>query len=78
MNKIDSRNIGNPYQQGPALRLGEKILINQWRGQDPLLTQGQGYGSVFPNREETPIWLPARNLKFVPSPQYTGEDQDDQ
>ena len=63
----------------PCLKVRWKDpLTNQWRGPDPLLTQGQGYGCVFPNRGETPIRLLAHNLKFLPSPQNNGKDQDEQ
>lgn len=41
-------------------------LTGQWRGPNPLLTAGRGFGCVFPPSEKKPIWVPARDLKYLP------------
>ena len=41
-------------------------ITGQWKGPDPLLTMGRGFGCVFPIGVPSPIWVPSRNLKFTP------------
>ena len=40
-------------------------ITGQWKGSDPLLTMGRGFGCIFPIGDPSPIWVPARNLKFT-------------
>lgn len=63
-------------QLNPRLQVQVKWkdpLTQQWRGPDPLITIGRGFGCIFPIGETAPIWLPARNLKFLPI-SYIQED----
>lgn len=41
-------------------------LTRLWRGPDPLIQLGRGFGCVFPIGELTPIWIPARNIRPMP------------
>ena len=41
-------------------------LTGEWRGPDPLITAGRGFGCVFPTNEKRLIWVPARDLKYYP------------
>ena len=41
-------------------------ITGQWKGPNPLLTMGRGFGCIFPIGDPSPIWVPARNLKFTP------------
>lgn len=40
-----------------------------WRGPDPLLTTGIGFGCIFPPEEKKSIWVPARDIKYLPAPE---------
>lgn len=44
------------------------LLTGQWRGPDPLITSGRGYACVFPQDEDSPIWIPDRLIRPVNEP----------
>lgn len=42
----------------------ENPLTGCWRGPDPRIRAGRGFGCVFPQGNSNPGWVPARNLKY--------------
>ena len=40
-------------------------LTGQWSGPDPVLWRGQGFACIFPQKEETPRWLPLPCVRFT-------------
>lgn len=42
------------------------LLMGAWRGWDPLLKVRRGFGCIFSQSEKRPIWIPARDTKYMP------------
>jgi len=58
-----------PEQLNPKpLVKWKDLLSGQWKGPNPLLTSGRGYACIFPQDEDSLIWVPDRLIRYVSAP----------